>query len=681
MLSVFTRTSAEHTLPGVLAAIAFFVAALFPQNNPDTYGHLAQGRQIVEMGVVPQTDAFSFWEDKPSEWHNYEWLADVLLWVGYSSLGVAGLVLLKCVLSGLLGWLFLAVARRYGSTGMGSRWSEWITAAFLIASLCVVRVRLVLRPHFLGYIAVAILLLLLAKGLRSAARGERGEAMWTACRIALVHVLWVNSHGSHLLGIAIVGAFALAHVLRDSWSGPASRWCVMLLFLQLGVSGISPFGFGILADAIEHVLRPEYRALVSEWGGWSDEVPLVYTIVWFVCGTVLVLSLREGLRTGAIGLAKLFIVAGLLWMAYRSVRFNALLALLAGTLLVPLVAGGLEARLAAKFRPSIVFVALVAGLACAFSLSSLPRGMKAGPGESHLYNPHACAGWLRDHAPNAHLYAAMDDGWYVLFVSPQTKVILDGRVPYYGVEHVRRVAEALVGQRSLREEVDSAGANALLLRRTSSRYQKSLAGAESWDDWSVACVENRHALFVKDGLVSHKNLNLLPLRYDPAELVSTVQSKGEQAVLQQLQGLPRTASSSAYIHWVEATAELVTLTGGMSWSAGVPVAKGAQKAKLGRVEGLLDDALEDLGGLPAIELQHVVALSALCRLDEAEARLDKLRNAGGTREGILARVEIALRRGDEQPLQTLLSSASSDERVSQDPWLMRLQNEAPGQCR
>ena len=60
------------------------LAGLFPINNPDAFGHLAQGRQIEQLGHVPARDTFSFWQPQPALWHNYEWLSDWLTYRVYA---------------------------------------------------------------------------------------------------------------------------------------------------------------------------------------------------------------------------------------------------------------------------------------------------------------------------------------------------------------------------------------------------------------------------------------------------------------------------------------------------------------------------------------------------------------------------------------------------------------------
>ena len=69
------------------AGAALAVAGLYPVDNPDTYGHLAAGRQIAEPGRVPTLDTFSFFTREPRPFFNYEWLSDLAFYAIYAGGG------------------------------------------------------------------------------------------------------------------------------------------------------------------------------------------------------------------------------------------------------------------------------------------------------------------------------------------------------------------------------------------------------------------------------------------------------------------------------------------------------------------------------------------------------------------------------------------------------------------
>ena len=78
--------------------------------DPDLWGHLLSGRDVVADGGLPDRDAYSFTSDR--EIIDHEWLGQVLLFVAYDIGGSVGLVALKTavVLAAAI-LMFLALRR------------------------------------------------------------------------------------------------------------------------------------------------------------------------------------------------------------------------------------------------------------------------------------------------------------------------------------------------------------------------------------------------------------------------------------------------------------------------------------------------------------------------------------------------------------------------------------------
>ncbi|NIT67478.1 MAG: hypothetical protein GWM93_12495, partial [Gemmatimonadetes bacterium] len=137
------------------ATAAVVVAGVFPIHNTDTFGHLAQGRQIAELGYVPAVDHFSFWRDEPQPWHNYEWGSDLVTWLVFSAFGAGGLLFLKCLLLGAMAVLLL---RRAADARRTAELSVLLTAALLLWAIPAARFRLTMRPEVFGYALSALYL-------------------------------------------------------------------------------------------------------------------------------------------------------------------------------------------------------------------------------------------------------------------------------------------------------------------------------------------------------------------------------------------------------------------------------------------------------------------------------------------------------------------------------------------
>ena len=79
--------------------------------DPDLFGHLTFGREIVHAFDVHRSDLYSFTSDIP--WVNHEWLAEAVMWIAYAAGGAPGLVALKLLLATIAGALMLATWKPY----------------------------------------------------------------------------------------------------------------------------------------------------------------------------------------------------------------------------------------------------------------------------------------------------------------------------------------------------------------------------------------------------------------------------------------------------------------------------------------------------------------------------------------------------------------------------------------
>src|SRR2546426_308889 len=67
------------------------------QHANDIWWHLASGRYMVQHGLLPRTDVFSFTANgRP--WINHEWLFQIAAFLSFQIAGLKGVLLLKVFL-------------------------------------------------------------------------------------------------------------------------------------------------------------------------------------------------------------------------------------------------------------------------------------------------------------------------------------------------------------------------------------------------------------------------------------------------------------------------------------------------------------------------------------------------------------------------------------------------------
>jgi hypothetical protein len=190
----------------LVAALAFLLAS-FPARNSDLWAHAAAGKGLVQGIATPGTDTGSAYANHST------WLADILLYVGYTRLGGPGLVLAKSFLVALLALALLRLGYR--------RQGWWLPAVCTVLALLAMGTRLLLQPTILSYLFLALALLLVCpEEERAAKRLPRRLPPWP---LLLLFAVWVNLDAWFMLGLLTVGLVLLGKALDEALAPTAQR--------------------------------------------------------------------------------------------------------------------------------------------------------------------------------------------------------------------------------------------------------------------------------------------------------------------------------------------------------------------------------------------------------------------------------------------------------------------------
>lgn len=187
----------------ILTLIAFSVALVPIRADNDCWWHVKSGKVIVEQGL-PTHDVFSF-TAADHEWHNHEWLAQVLMWKVWEAgeatrLGGWRAVILAI---GVCVWAFCAIL--YFLAGRLTR-NWWLALLLALLALDFGRRTYYPRPPVMSNVLLAALLLLVV-GVYQRWWGRR----WLLL-IPPAFALWSNLHGAWMAGAVVLVAF----VVQDS---------------------------------------------------------------------------------------------------------------------------------------------------------------------------------------------------------------------------------------------------------------------------------------------------------------------------------------------------------------------------------------------------------------------------------------------------------------------------------
>ncbi len=652
-----------------LCAAAFFVAGAFPLYNADAYGHLAQGRQIAALGRVPLVDLFSFWKPTPQPWSNYEWGYDLISWLVYDRLGPTALIAIKCLLLAALGYILVLLADRLAK---GTPLAAPLAAAVAISFAPLARVRFTVRPQILGLVFPAVLLL----GISTlyAEESSMRTRRWVVVALGLMHIAWVNMHGSHLLGALITFLFLAFSIRTTAFASMA--W---LFVLQLLAMACTPFGLDIVTDAVSHVLRPEYRELVTEWAPWSPAQPLYLLLGPTLAALLVLVAMRPVTRSSRYGLAYGVLCVVLTIMAFRSMRFVAHQLLFAA----PFIAAGIAHLEWFRGLHRAVMVAL--GLSVAWLLLLSPRlepFVPFGFSEPRLGHAFAAAEVINADVDRPRILAPIEDSWPLMFAVPEGRFLVDGRVPFYGPEFIRKVTDSFADPTSLSAILEAYEVDTVVLDHTKGAQAAAVEYLWRSPDWVLGQVQNRQSLFVLAG----RSASLRPLRIvapgfrvgrmlDPDVSDAEIEAESERV------GTHR--NSTAIQGWIQGLRALRPLARDGE-RAGIRMYRTRDEREAARrAYRSLSEAAKVYPGFSSIELFRAMAAAAAC--DEVEAReaLDWAAYSGETRETSLVAVELALRAGDETrraAARSQIERLSTHPKTAGDPWVSAIARNLDARC-
>lgn len=398
--------------------LGFFFYKLAPtQADPDLWGHVRFGGDLLRTGQAVRADVYSY-ASGVVPWINHELLAEVAFFLAWSAAGGLGLVLLK-VLVGML------VA--------GGLWRHLLRAdlpavragiVLIVASFALLPSLGTVRPQMFTVLFFTALMLLLY-----AAEHGRPNAVWALPPLLAV---WINFHGGVLAGLAVVFVYAAASIGARVLRGEPQVvrfWLIPVVCAAALV--LNPFGSHLPEFLLRTatVARPE----ISEWGPLRiiSVEGLAYGLLLAATGAALI---RHSHRTTPALVVVYCVVALAPLTAVRHVSLFAIAAIVIGA--GPLAAlwsevAGRGAAAGTAGRPSLferpVGRWTLVGAGALFIALALPhlRGVVMGPTFEH---PARAVDLLERSGVEGRLAVDFDWGEYALWhLYPEILVAPDGR--------------------------------------------------------------------------------------------------------------------------------------------------------------------------------------------------------------------------------------------------------------
>lgn len=256
--TVPVATAAPHpsAVAGRLAAwIAAAVVCARAGVDPDLWGHLRFGLDLVRDWRLPSVDPYSFTQDVP--WINHEWLSELLFALAYQAGGVAGLLLLKTAILAAAFALIAQVARR-----ADDRYVFWVLAITFIGTT---RAAATFRPQLWTILGLAVLANMLAC---------RRRLVW----LPLVFVVWANMHGGWIVGAAVATLWTCGRII-DTRAIRAQLPALAAIGASIAATILNPYGWRLWTFLLSTV-RMERD--ITEWRPLWEGADFQPALFWFV---------------------------------------------------------------------------------------------------------------------------------------------------------------------------------------------------------------------------------------------------------------------------------------------------------------------------------------------------------------------------------------------------------------
>jgi hypothetical protein len=230
--------------------------------DPDIWWHLRNAQHQIHTRSFLSADIYSF-SVPGAAWINHEWLAELPLYIAWALLGCRGLFLvtavtIECI---FLGVFYLAFRRSANPKAA-------LLVSLVAASLATVSFGP--RTLLLGWLALVAELILLDHFRRSGPGAVRRVALL----LPLLFVLWVNTHGSWLIGMVVLITFAGAgliplrgHAIEDlQWSREQRNALAATISLSVCGLFLNPYGWRLVVYPLNLAFHQKLNiANVEEW--------------------------------------------------------------------------------------------------------------------------------------------------------------------------------------------------------------------------------------------------------------------------------------------------------------------------------------------------------------------------------------------------------------------------------
>ena len=467
------------SFPAVLVAALVTTVLIFAHRgigDPDIWWHLRNAQELLHTGHFVRADAYSY-TVRGAAWINHEWLGELPYYAGWRWLGLQGLyVVMALALVTIFLLLYLLAYRR----------SHDYKAAALACGLAIPLATVSFGPRTLlfGWIFLLLELLILQTSEKSLQR------LWL---LPALFAVWVNTHGSWLIGLVILLAFAAAGCLEvhagrieSARRSPAqSKQLATVIALSVAALFVNPYGWRLVFYPFDLAFRQKLNVShVEEWQSPDFHALRGKIFLAMLLGFLLLALVRRSRLA-------LYEVLLLLIAFYSAITYSRFL-FLAAIIVTPILASELRMRgsdgAVNADKPGLN-LAMIAAMV-ALMIWQVPSNAALSSGICQEY-PVTAISHLSAIHPQGRVLNDYDWGGYLIWNARDIPVFVDSRVDIFEYSGVFADYLDIMGLKNSLE----------LLRKHQIRYvfyarEKALAYLlRNSPEWKIRYEDNTAVLF------------------------------------------------------------------------------------------------------------------------------------------------------------------------------------------
>ena len=393
-----------------------FVMARHNISDPDIWWHLRNADYLWTHHQLPRVDMYSFTVPGHS-WINHEWLSEVPYYLAWRAFGLAGV---NSVMLALLGVIFL------GLLNLCYQETRNFKASVLACAFGVFLATVSFGPRTIlpGYLCMVVLLTILQR-VRLLGRAP----LWL---VPPLFCLWINLHGSWLLGMVVFSIIIASGFVRGQWGiveaqewTPTQKRALVVTWLaSVAALFINPFSYRLVFYPFDLAFRQKLNiAHVAEWVS-VDFHQVRGKLVLIMLAVLLLSALLRRMRWT---LAEVALLLFALYSGLTYIRFLFLLAMVSTTLLAKLLdfVPPYRRELETPIVNTVVVLLTVSALVWFW-----PRSAELEQVVAKEY-PTQIVPFLREHPPQGRVLNHYLWGGYIGWRDPDMKVFIDSRVDIF----------------------------------------------------------------------------------------------------------------------------------------------------------------------------------------------------------------------------------------------------------